>query len=368
MRGEAADPSVQVLLDEAYQLPECTARNTLFERAAVLAETLGDLDIAWEARCSILQASETYHDMRFENLFLSVAWCLALSDRDPERFPASRVLWQYKWVATTAAEYASISADVLRRIVDDMNTRFLGAGWGPRAGLHKKLQILKTLNRHDEAAEGLEQWRTTGRDRGADCNACECAFEVELLLALGRDEEAVKRAAPLIRGRLSCSTVPQSIFDEIAFAQARLGKLDKARELFDRGRRLIAGMDLPDSDLIDGYLLFAASDGQGDLAESLLRIHLPRVGKIYSDEKRCAWFANVALAAARLDEAGHGSIETRPAPGVSDGGVISTRQLTERCQRIADQHAEALDLRNGNDGNARWIRELPEKTRLPAPA
>jgi hypothetical protein len=182
---------VQAMFDEADALPECAAQSAILERIAARCESLGDLHSAWNVRCRILGSKASYHDLKFENIFMNLAWCLAVSDADPVEFSPSPVLWQYKWVATSAPDYAAVSRDVLERIVTDLDERFIRAGWGRRAGLMKRMELYQTLGEYDRAMEVAREWRAVPRDRGADCPACEANTYASLLFDTGDAEQAI---------------------------------------------------------------------------------------------------------------------------------------------------------------------------------
>jgi hypothetical protein len=353
------------MLDEARLLPECGARDALLEQVASRAEALGDLDTAWSARCEILGSSTSHEAPRFETLFLCIAWCLAMSDRDPDRFCASSVLWQYKWVATEAPEYASVPRSVLERVIDDLDTRFIRAGWGRRAGVHKRLQLLDLLGEPERALELIAEWRSTPRDRGADCNACEADFVADLHAKLGDDEQAIKEARPIIRGRLSCATVPHCTFGMLLLPQIRLGRHDEARLLYDRGRRLVTNTEEGTCKLIGPYLTYAAFIGEFDHARDMLRSRLPQASSLRSDFDRADWFGGTSVALEFLARRGVTSIDVPRAPGIAEAGETNTSELADRCREIALKHAAALDARNGNDYYVRKLSTRAERYGLP---
>lgn len=354
-----ADPSTQALIDEAYRLPECAARDALLERAASCAEALDDLETAWRARCDILNSSSAHEAPRFETLFLCLAWCLAVSDRDPERFSPGHILWQYKWVATEAPAYAQVPRTVLERIVSDMDERFVKAGWGRRAGVHKRLELMMLLGEHDEARALVEQWRRTPRDRGSDCNACETDCMAELLALLGEDEQAVRAARPIVQGRLRCATVPHSTFGKLLLPMTRLKKHDTARELYDRGRRLLASTEEGGCKLASPYLTYAAFINDVQQATGILRNRLAQAVSLRADLARMRWFGHAAAAAGFLQQHGLAAVELPRVPGLTEEGENALSTLHERLLGLARHHAAALDRRNANSYYSTWLDQLP---------
>lgn len=358
MRTRLVDPLVNSMMEEANLLPDSAARNVLLERAACAAEALHDLDTAWKARCTILSSSATSDDPRFEALFMSLAWCLAVSDRDPDRFSPSRVLWQYKWVATAAPPYARVPRAVLDRLIEDMEVRFVRAGWGRRAILHKRIELHQALGELEAARALVEDWRAVPRDRGADCLACETDSMSILLADCGDARAAVREARPIIIGRLSCSTVPQSTFGHLLLPLITLGEHAQARELYDKGRRLVAAMDETGVKYIAPYLTGAVYFKDVSQALAILRARLKEAAAIKSDGDRLKWFGHAAVAMELLAASGVEEVEISDVPGLVRGPTAKANELASAFRSVALGHAQALDTRNGNSSNLTWLNTL----------
>lgn len=358
MNTRLVDPSIQALLDETALLPECGARDALLEQVATRAEALQDLDTAWDARCKILSSSTCHEAPRFETLFMNLAWCLAMSDHEPDRFAATDVLWQYKWVATEAPLHASVPRAVLVRIVEDLDARFKRQGWGVRAGLHKRMDVYSLLGDHQKAMSLVQPWLDTPRDRGSDCQACEVDSLVRLYAGLRADSDAVRHAKPIMRGRLSCATVPHSTFGVLLAPLMRLGRNEDARTIYDRGRRLLAATDEGNCKFAAPYFHFAAYIGDTDIATALLRTRFRQALSLQADLDRLDWFGRGAAALRCLRERGFGQIEAPRIARYDSQFECDTSELEEYCHAIASDHAEALDNRNGNAYYSRWLSSL----------
>ena len=304
MNEPSLDPDVQALLDEADALPSCAAQNSIWERAAARSEALGDMHTAWDTRCSILSSSSLHNDPKFETLFMNLAWCLAVSDADPTEFNPSPVLWQYKWVASSAPSYASIARGILERIISDMDERFVRAGWGRRAGLMKRMELHQSLGELEQAELVSRQWRSTPRDRGSDCPACEADQYARLLVDRGMDELAIRECRSIIRGTLSCSTVPHSTFGMLLMPLLRLGRHTEAKDLYDRGRRLVFVMESGLCRMATPYILYAAITGRTHEAVSMLRSVIGESAGIRSNQGRLDCFGDLASALACLADRG----------------------------------------------------------------
>ena len=348
MSNQPKDPDVQAMFDEADALPECAAQSAILERIAARCEALGDLHSAWNVRCRILGSKASYHDLKFENIFMNLAWCLAVSDADPVEFSPSPVLWQYKWVASAAPDYAAVSRNILERIVTDMDERFIRAGWGRRAGLMKRMELYQTLGEYDRAMEVAREWRAVPRDRGADCPACEANTYASLLFDTGDVEQAIKECRPIIKGTLSCSTVPHSTFGALLMPLAKLGRLTQAEDLYRRGRRLVFSMEEGAHQLAHRYILFAAMVGKVDEAMSMLRSTLADAAGIRSNLHRYGFSCSIAATMACLADRGVETVELPAAAGLLGAGMHETAALSGMFASSALADAQALDHRNGN--------------------
>lgn len=349
------DPDIQAMLDEANWLPDCAAADAIFERVARRAESFGDLDTAWSARCRILSSSASHASPKFETLFLCLAWCLAVSDKDPDRFKPSSVLWQYKWVATAAPKFASVPRDVLERIIDDMDERFAKAGWGRRAGAHKRAELYSLLGEQSRARELVEPWQSIPRDRGSDCLACETTMLVDLLAELRDDERAVREAKPIIRGRLRCATVPHTTFGLLLQPLVRLGRIEEASGLYERGRRLVAAMNEGACMCAGPYLVFGARAGALEDVAALYRTHARAASAMPSDVERLRWFGALGAGMEMLHRRGMDRIGAPVVAGLTEHTDVSTLELAARSTEIARAHAVALDSRNGNTFYHDWL-------------
>lgn len=362
------DPHVKAMLDDAAALPDSRAKEVLLERAAVAAESLGDLESAWFARLGILSSAATHSMPRFESLFMCLAWCFAVSDAEPDRFPAASILWQYKWVATAAPEHASMPRSLLQRIITDLDERFVAAGWGRRAGLHKRVELHQALGEPEIAMQLVEQWRAIPRDRGSDCIACETSALSSLYATVGRYEDAVKVARPIIQGRLSCALVPHSTFGELIEPFLRLGRVAEARSVYERGRRLAATLDEENASISASYMPMSALIDEPRALSALVRARIDEATAIPSDMRRMNYFARLGIACRVAARRGIDTLEFRGAPGVFEGRESGTTDLAERAWAIALHHAALIDQRNQNEHFVRslalwgefWSGQSPE--------
>jgi hypothetical protein len=349
---------VHELLAEARRLPDGPARLALVEAAVREADAVGDPDAGYRARTELIQAAE--HTGADERALVAFSWCLAQFDRQPERYSAYTLLWHYKWILENARDFPQLSFAQLQRMEDDMESRAARLGWNARpVHYFRWVNRMRMGDPDGRMQEFLRKWEAAPRDGLADCFACERNKHVELLVRLGRDEEALNVAAPILAGRLSCLEVPAATYARLLAALVRLGEVERARELQVRGHRAV---------MRNRALVFEAACHVMYLAEAG---DLTRAVRLL--ERALSWSAATAnandrfslfLAASRLCEAlGQRPRKTRKLSLPRElschrpEGTYPTGELAEWFRGEAATLAAQFDERDGTNYHARQIQE-----------
>ncbi|HEY5921749.1 MAG TPA: hypothetical protein VIV11_08765, partial [Kofleriaceae bacterium] len=107
------------------------------------------------------------------------------------------------------------------------------------------------------------------------CGPCRINQRVSILTRLGRDDEAIALASPLLDGRRKCETVPRSTWATLLLPLARAGDWDRGRDYYARAHR--AAMSEPTwLGSAAKVITFAAIDGSFTKAKNLVERCLPR--------------------------------------------------------------------------------------------
>lgn len=117
---------IEELLDEADDLEHGAAQLALTERAVELADTFGEVRVAYFAR-SKLVGTATFAG-RADIAMVAFSWLLAKFDDDPEEYDSQELLWQYKWVLENVADFPTIPKEQIDHLFDDMKRRYKHAG------------------------------------------------------------------------------------------------------------------------------------------------------------------------------------------------------------------------------------------------
>lgn len=357
IRDARTDPRLAAILSEVAAHQEGPRRMFLLEQAINIADTLGDLQAGWDLRIRLMSDAEMsgYCD----RTVVALSWCLAMADRRPDTFDVDEVLWQLKWVASTAVCMSAVPRDAVIGVMNEMETRFMKAGWGMRAVHHKRMNLFWSLGDIEQVPKHLELWQSVPRDRGSDCLACERDQMIEIRILLGQGERAIREAKPLIENRQGCSHVPQRTYNKLVFPLWKLGRFKEAMEMQRRGVKATKnGLEYlwPSAN----HMLFAACTDQHEQAAEILARRLPDCDKAPDELSRLEFYQHAVASIRAMRTLGHETAEALAA--------VRAGQMPEPTPRLdlweahltarAGELAERFDRRGGNTYRARCMAEL----------
>ena len=118
------------------------------------------------------------------------------------------VLWCYKFLTENAVAFYQVSRQEFCKLTEDMKRRYQSAGYSLRAVYQKCFEFYDGID--DKLAEEYYTlFLRETRDGISDCHACERSAEVKYLLARGKVDAAVRKAEPVVSGRLTCAEQPE---------------------------------------------------------------------------------------------------------------------------------------------------------------
>ncbi len=334
---------------EAWGLEASPTKVAILEQAVQLADSLADLEEGYSLRQELIEAA-TFGGVD-DRALVAFAWCLAQSDKDPDRFPEEALLWKYKWTLAGITDYPGIPLEKIRAMEDDFENRLKRNGYGLRALYKLRMDNANDTGFLREGTEYEAKWRKARRDGMVDCRACELDAEVSSLVGSGEYAVAIKAAKPIMSGRIGCHTVPQRTFADIIIAELSLDRLDKAREAFETGYPQVAGN--PDFlSTVGWHLCYLTRALDVPRGLRLIERHLPWACQTNNPSERMGFYSRVGTFFERL--AGE-----RPKPRkVRIPNTLSIHNNEDRyapADLAAWFHAEAgkiaarFDARNGNN-------------------
>lgn len=332
-------------------------RVALLEEAVRVADTHADLRRGWDARLQLIHAA-TFADEP-EKLFAPFAWCLAQSDRAPDKFPDAGLFWSFKWVVSNATQLLRVPMPPLLAMVDDMERRFLRHGVGRRSVWNAKLNLALFRGDRQGVCEAYPQWERSPVDNYTDCAACEQDCRVESRLLEGRDEAAVEAAEPILSGRLACRVITGRSYNRILLPLVRVGRSRDAMSYHRRGFRLLSqpGTHLTD---VARHITFLVVTDNLPRALKLFETHLPRPREgVTSGRAEQFEFALAArLLMARVASTRKSALPLRMRggfPGFEPSGRYDPAALAAHFDSEATRLATLFDDRNGTPHFARQV-------------
>ncbi|OWR30099.1 hypothetical protein CDO73_13605 [Saccharibacillus sp. O23] len=335
----------QDLMSQAYSLPHSAAKMALLERAAEIADLAGDVEAGYEAREEIVETG-SFGGFPMKAI-VAYSWQLGQYDRDPQAFDEDSLYWNYKWIIDDIPSFPEVPAEQIDSLLQDMRRRYNEYGVSDRTYWYYNFRLSMYMGQLEKAQECLEEFRKLKRDAMSDCAACELDEQVHYLVLLGKDEEAIKKAKPIIEGRKRCAEVPHMTLPQLLVPLHRLGRHEEAAEMQRKSYSLIR----QNAKFIQlfgehiGYLSLV--DPQRALP--MLERHLPQAETHEDPLNRMMFYWNSAALLHKLQRTGEDFVLNLPPASRFAGLADRPEELRAKLEEEAFAIAEALDARNGND-------------------
>ena len=355
------ESQIDELLLEAYDAPLGSARLGFLEAAVNLADQHNDLDRAFTARQQIIQTGVFCGAP--EKALPAFSWCLAQSDRYPDKFVASQggfandLMWEFKWMVENLPLFPQVTRSQLDATFDDMERRYTAHNISLRpVWMHRGLAAATMGDGNDRIVELRRHWQDLRRDVYADCTACEAAKEIRIHLELGEHERALKRAEPVIDGRLTCAQVPASVMCELLSPLHERGQTARADELHQRGYRMCkTNPEFTES--VGIHLRYATLRGRLDEATRIFERHLIWALEMRTPHWQLAFYLGALTYLTRVvSNSAELRVRLPPEHELSrDDGVYDGQQILGWFEQTSRAIADQFDERNGNDRYTRLV-------------
>jgi tetratricopeptide (TPR) repeat protein len=296
------------LLGQAREMPFGAGQIALVEQVIQHADVVGDGRLSFAARM-VATTAYTYGGEPAK-AFVTFSWCLNEYDRDPSqrsRNDERTLLWDFKSIASALTKFPEVPLSRTYAVIDDMERRYRAGGHSLHAVYRRRWGVAHNIGDAGVAQEWYERWDAAPRDQNSDCEGCDPSAKINHLTVLGRDEEAVALAEPVLSGQLTCSEQPQTILTDLLLPYLRTGRLTEAADAHRRAYRLMRG-NLSDLAGIAEHLAFCALTGNEVRGLEIVQRHLGWLDRAPSPFA-AMWFA--ATAARVLDGlvvAGHADL------------------------------------------------------------
>ncbi|MBC7856845.1 MAG: hypothetical protein IAF94_25725 [Pirellulaceae bacterium] len=341
------------LQSEAWGLEASPAKVAILEQAVQLADSLQDVSEGYNVRQQLIEAA-TFGGME-DRALVAFSWCLARSDKEPDRFPEDDLLWKYKWILAGVTDYPAIPLEKIRAMEEDFERRLKRNGYGLRSLYKLRMDNANDLGFLQAGKEFEEKWRKARRDGMVDCHACEVDAEVSVCVGNGEYAEAIKKARPIMSGKIGCHTVPQRTYADIIIAELSRGRLEKAAEAYESGYPQVAGN--PDFlSTIGWHLCYLTRAADIPRGLRLVERHLPWASQSNNPSERMAFYSRVGTFFERIGQERPKSRKVRIPTALTihnDEDRYAPADLAAWFQAEAAKLAARFDARNGN-GYTSW--------------
>ena len=341
---------VYELLDRAEELEYGQTRNGLLEDAVRLADEARDVELGYEAREELITSLQFsgYPD----RVLTHFVWCLARFDERPEKYDEFRLLWQYKWVVGSLADFPDVGREKIGQALEDFERRVRRAGFGLHPVFVSRWHVARALGDNERARAERERFLELTPNELSNCRACDVNANA-LYLAEQRDYEGALRAAePILRGELQCASVPHGTMAGLLYPLLRLGRHADAEQYHRQGYRLIRGNYRNFLKRVGQHILYLVLTDQRPRA---VRIFERSVGGAVEsrDYGQQLEFYNAArilwLHIQRVDTSRIKLRVPRDLPFFQESGDYEVAALIDWFDRATRDLAARYDRRNGND-------------------
>jgi tetratricopeptide (TPR) repeat protein len=342
------------LLHEAETAPSSTATVAMIEQVLPHTDAAGDPELSFYAR---LAATSAYQDSGEDaKSFVTFSWCVTDFDRRPAEYHqkyAGRLLWAFKWMAGGLLSFPEVPLSRTYAVLDDMERRYREGGHSLQAVYKLRFRVAWHIGDRATAGRFYDLWQTTPRDDLSDCAGCDPSTRIDYLTELGRDDESVEVAAPVLEGRLQCNRQPQRILTSLMVPYLRTGRLPEAAEAHRRAYRINQRNAAEVAEISD-HIEFCARTGNEHRGLEILQRHAKWLDEAPSPSERMWFAARSALLLRRLTELGHGQL-TVYRRGTGDVRVAA---LADELTATAREIAARFDARNASDRQSGLVEQV----------
>ncbi len=351
------------LMVEADALPDGPAKVALVEQAAAIADTHQDVELAFEVRKCLLGVCLSAD--RSELMLVAFAWCLAQCDRDPERFPINRILWEFRWVVSSLCTFPEIKKKKISEMLGEMGRRYVQAGASQRSFLLMWRKMAVDMGDARLAADTDLAFRHSPVDWMTDGLPTELGFEITYRLFRNEPDKALKAAMPFLTRQVRSDHFEGQACAEVLLPMLKHGRAAEAMAYHRRGYKL-RGKNVRHLDSVAMHIRFLALTDNLGRAVRLFEKHLPDALRTSNHFNRMRFLIDTLPLLDRLRKAGKARTRLRVPPECP----LATEQerptvpvVRRWMKEAAAELAAAFDARNGNDYYTKRLAAVPRVQR-----
>jgi hypothetical protein len=355
------------LMAEADGLPDGPAKVALVEEAAALADSHQDVELSFEVRKVLLGVCLSAD--RSELMLVAFTWCLAQCDRDPKRFPITRILWEFRWVVSSLCTFPEVSKEKISEMLGEMGRRYVQAGTSPRSFLLMWRKMAVDMGDAKLAADTDLAFRHSPVDWMTDGLPTEQGFEITFRLFRNESDKALKAATPFLTRQIRSDHFEGQACAEVLLPMLKQGRAAEAMVYHHRGYKL-RGKNVRHLDSVAMHIRFLALTDNLGRAVRLFEKHLPDALRTSNVFNRMRFLIDTVPLLDRLRKAGQARARLRvpsECPLAGAGECPTVPAVRRWMKETAGQLAAAFDTRNGNDYYTNRLAAVSRLQRLLTP-
>lgn len=325
-------------------------RVALIEQAILLADSMNDIRAGYDLRTQL--ASDATFEGFPEKVLVAYSWNLAQSDRDPEKFPESNLLWNYKWAISSLWQFPQITRQQLDDSLADLTRRYQRNGGSMRPVYNLRCDIATLLGDRQAVLDNFPLWRKAPRDHLTDCEACDRAGMVSTYRWLGQYRRSLQVAKPILDRTMWCHTVPHTTYGNVLTTLLRVGRVQDAAEFHAIGYPMVRNQ-LNYIDTVGDHLTYLVLVRELSLALKVFETHFRLALAATSPLDRFNFYLSALLLFVVLQTTSS-KVRKRKLrlpetfPLWNEQGSYEYAQLADWLQTEATALADQFDQRAGN--------------------
>jgi hypothetical protein len=359
------------LIDQQGRLPPGAVPVMMMQEAVRIADVHLDIQNQFYARSCLISAC--FAGGKPLPLFVALAWCLAALDNQSlelDRYELATLLWQCKHAIAYSPSFTSISYQRFQDLLRDVLDRYANAGASPRA-VYMLAGNGELFMGHKELGMELHaRGKDCRRDEMAETHVWELFFEVDLLVAEEREDEALAMMEPMLANPERADDVDPWFVNRAIFILFKKGRLAEAKA---HQRRVIAKIARNPKFVasVGCHLSFLTIAGMESRALNLMERHV-ELGLTASDQSSRlffglhAWFllqhlANRGQATVGMRLPDLASFDCSIQLPEQRDGKVNTQELADWFLQDYRKLADAFNERNGNQYIDEYIKTVEDR-------
>lgn len=307
-------------------------------------------------------SEDTFHCDMYQAVIVFPEY-LALFENHPEYQDdyCYDVMWAYKWIVGNFVDFYQISMEQINNILSHYESFCEKFGYSKRTYYQNIWNFMEIYFERNYKFRGMdikEYHNKAVKSRDdilSDCDACELDDEIRYILSVENDvEKALKKAKPILSGKLKCSEVPHVTYKRFAQYYFKNGDLENAKKYIDKAYRLINRDFGNDTSLISpkGICIMIMAYTDVEKALKAFKKAFPMLDSIKNGLDNFDFYCGAYHLMLQLEKKGRKTVRMnfpfKSEPIYNEKGEYSVTELKDFMYSKAKYYADKFDERNGN--------------------